>query len=366
MKQTYLPEHFPQVKQDLELSTLKRKPKDLDFSLKTPKIDEIQSKQGKFNIPPSKVNNLSFETLTILNSLNLTYQNRAAKSSEDVLSSVSAREKYQDLLDPMRKLPLPYKYKRLLKLQEYLDTTINNASIRKLPTAYLNIKQAIENTYSITFDLEQLQRILFLCPHFYTLSWEVEDGEEKLKISIPESTSFTLSSIHNRNNELFKQLISLTKRYHNSHLASIIPKIHFDPEIAMTWHSSFALHDVPDVFIAELPDKNLTESPTVAKISVAKQLRVIRLTQLCHILVKIFASHKTPSIFLKSLIKKIEIEKGKNEEPKLLENDVVELCEIFNTWIGIIKTGSGDVVRICKQTDFSLKIAAKKIKQKYN
>ncbi|OMJ90770.1 hypothetical protein SteCoe_6850 [Stentor coeruleus] len=366
MKQTYLPEHFPQVKQDIELNILKRKPKDLDFSLKTPKIDEIPSKQTKLNIPPSKVNSLSLETLTILNNLNLTQQNRAAKSSDEVLSSVSAREKYQDLLIPIRKLPLPYKYKRLLKLQEYIDTTINNARIRKLPTAYPNIKQAIENTYSITFDLEQLQKILFLCPHFYDLAWEVENGELKLQMSIPESASFTLSSIHNRNNELFKHLISLTKRYHNSHLTSIIPKIYFDPEIAMTWHSSFALHDIPDVLLAVLPDKNLCEIPTVAKTSISKQLRSLRLIKLCQILMKIFISHKTPSIFLKSLIKKIEIEKGKNEEQKLLENDVVELCEIFNTWIGIIKTGSGDVVRICKQLDFSLKSAAKKIKQKYN
>ncbi|OMJ66607.1 hypothetical protein SteCoe_36489 [Stentor coeruleus] len=359
-------ESFPQINQDLELNILKRMPKDLDFSLKTLKTDELPCRQSKFSIPPSKVNTLSLETMEILNTLNLNQQNRVPKSSEDILNSVSAREKYQDLLDPMRKLPLPYKYKRLLTLHEYIDTTIHNAIMRNLPTAFENIKQAIESTYSSTFELEQLQKILFLCPHFYILTWEINEDKEKLLIKIPESETFSLSSIHNRNNELFKELVGLTKRYHNSHLASLIPKVYFDPDVAMTWHSSFAIHDVPDVLLSELPEKSILENPIVMKVSVGKQLRAIRLVQLCGILERIFEDVKTPSIFMKSLLKKIEAEKGKNEDPKLLENDVVELCEIFHTWISIIKTGSGDVVRINKQLEFSQKTAAGKIKEKYN
>ena len=366
MKQTYLPEHFPQTKGDIDLNSLKRKTKETDCPLKSLKIEEQPLSRCKLNIPPSKVSDLSLDTMNILNSLNLHSSNIQLRSSEEVLNSVSAREKYQDLLDPYRKLSLPYKYKRLLKLQEYIDTIISNAKIRKIPTAFNNIKQAIENTYEATFELESLQKILYLCPELYSLHWDIDSNEEQLIIDFPDNSSYYLSVIHNRNSMLKKELLLLTKKYHNNHLSALSTQIVFDPEVNNTWHSSFNLHEVPDIQLANLPEKNNQESPTVAKVSIGKQLRAARLISLCKIIKKIFSCHKTPSIFLKSLVKKIQVEKIRNEDPKLIENDVLEICEIFHSWIGIIKTASGEVIRINKQTDFSIKSASIKIKKKYN
>jgi DNA replication factor CDT1 like len=364
MKQTILPEHFPHIKLDIE-PCLKRKVKDSELCVKTLKTEDIPSGKTKISIPPSKVNELSPETLSILNTLNLCNQDKPLRNSEDVLNSVSAREKYQDLLDTSRKLALPYKYKRLLKLQEYIDTIINNARIRKIPTAFENIKLAIENTYNTVFEIENLQRILYLCPDLYHLHWEIESGDQKLYIDFPENSQYCLSGIHNRNSILNKELLDLAKKYHSMHLSSLPESLNFNPDVSKTWHSSFNLHEVPDIQLSPLPEST-QESPTVAKVSVAKQIRGTRLIMLCKIILRIFSSHKTPSIFLRSLIKKIEIEKGKKEDIKLIENDVVELCEIFYMWISIIPTGSGDVVRINKQSDFTLKFASLKIKQKYN
>lgn len=365
MKQTYLPEHFPQVKQEFDAASLKRKVQAFDNSLKSAKADEDLPARPKLNIPPSKVNELSLGTLSLLNALRLNPPH-AFKISEDVLNSVSAREKYQDLIDPSRKLPLPYKYKRLLKLQECIDSIINNASQKKILTTFDTIKSAVENTFSISVELENIQRILYLCPAFYDLSWEVTNGEEKLLISLPGNTPYCPSAIHNRTVALGKELLLITKKFHNSYLAGLPQKVNFDPDFNKTWHSSFNLHEISEIPMLSLPEKNNEESPTVAKVSIAKQIRAARLTNLCKTITEIFSGHRTPSIFLKALIKKVQSEKKKLEDPQLIENDLVEICEILHGWIGIIKTSSGDVVRVNKQVDFSLKSANIKIKQRYN
>lgn len=331
-----------------------------ESSLKQLKSESVQTKP-KFNIPPSKISVLSSETLAVLNNLNLNALKIQPKSSDDILNSVPAREKYQDLLDPVLKLSLPYKYKRLLQVQEFLDTTLNNARIRGLPRAFLNLKQAIECTYNINLDLDQVQRLIFLQPGFYKVEWKVENGESKLVLDLPEESSYSLSVLHGRSMVIREELLKRVKLFHKQHLEDL--GISFDPDACKTWHSSFPLHDVPDVPLSELPT-NFTDQP-VNKLPVGNQLRTIRLFNLCKILVSIFTSHKIPSIFLKSLIKKILEAKSSDEDPKLIESDLIELSELFHTWLSIIKTESGEVVRMNKQIDFSLKQANKKLKEKY-
>jgi DNA replication factor CDT1 like. len=232
MRQTILPDHFLHSKQDSDHHSYKRKLKDLDSCAKSIKPPSNLLEKPKLNIPPSKVNELSVETLSILNTLNLSQCNKPAINPVDVLSTVTAREKFGDLLDFSRKLQLPYKYKRLLKLQEYIDTILNNARIRKIPTEYENIKTALENTYNVSFELESLQKILFLCPGLYFLHWEVENAEEKLFIDFPEKSNYCLSMIHNRNSMLNKELLNLTKKYHSYHLGNT--KNDYNPESTKT------------------------------------------------------------------------------------------------------------------------------------
>lgn len=333
---------------------------DTENSLKQLKSESATAKH-KFNIPQSKISVLSLETLAVLNNLNLNTFKSQAKSSDDILNSVPAREKYQDLLDPVLKLSLPYKYKRLLQAQEFLDTTLNNARIRGLPRAFNNLKEAIECTYNISLDLEQVQKLVFLQPGFYKVDWEIENGEKKLVLDLPEESSYSLSVLHGRSMVIREELLKRVKGFHKQHLESL--GISFDPEACKTWHSSFPLHDLPDVPLSELPAYS-ADQPT-SKVSVGNQLRAIRLSTLCKILCTIFTPHKIPSLFLKSLIKKILEAKSSDEDPKLIESDLIELSEIFHAWLSIIKTESGEVVRMNKSADFTLKQANKKLKEKY-
>jgi hypothetical protein len=322
---------------------------------------EVKSESAKFNIPPSKVVSLSSQTTDLLNELKITSLKPIPKSPDEILNSVTAREKYQDLLDPVLKLSLPYKYKRLLKLQEYLDTTLNNARIRDLPRHFNILKQAIEATYACSFEIEHLKKILFLCPEFYILKWTVDNSLNQLVIDLPEESSYSLSVLHNRSSVLKDEMMKRVKGFHNCHLKSL--GISFDPDVCRTWHSSFSLHDVQDIPMANLPEQH--EDHSYVKKIHGNHPRVRRLSRLCNNLMKIFNDLKTPSIFIKSLVKKVLEATESEEEHKLITADLVEISEIFPNWLTIIKTESGEVVRINKTTEYSSEAFLKKLKEKY-
>ena len=327
-------------------------------------IKQLKSERpsSKLNIPPSKVSGLSPKTLEVLNTLNFSSAKSTYKSSDDILNSIPAREKYFDLLDPVLKLSLPYKYKRLMQISEYLDTTLNNARIRGLPHFFSNLKQAIESTYNCTVDLEQIQRILCLCPDFYKLSWVQESTEVKLLIDLPEDSSYSLSVLHNRTAVLKDELLKRVKALHKQHLDAA--GLSFDPDVCRTWHSSFPLHEVPELPLAELPEA--AAGLQSGKQSAGSQLRALRLASLCSVLSGIFNHLQIPSLFVKSLIKKVLESREQEEDHKLVAADLVELSEIFPSWFKIIKTESGDVARLNKQSEFSFKAFSRKINEKYS
>lgn len=319
----------------------------------------------KFNIPPSKVSSLSSQTQAVLDKLNLPSIKPTCKSSDEILNSIPAREKYFDLLDPVIKLSLPYKYKRLLQVSEYLDTTLNNARIRSLPHFFSNLKQAIEATYNCSVDLEHIQKVLFLCPGFYKLQWVHEANEVKLLIDLPEESSYSLSVLHNRTAVLKEELLKRVKYFHKQHLDSL--GLSFDAEVCRTWHSSFHLHEVPEVPLAEVPEvPEAGPASGVGKVSMGSKFRAKRLVSLCSEMLAIFSCHKTPSLFVKSLIKKVLDRREEEEDQKFLVADLVELSEIFPSWLSIIKTESGDVARVNKQLEFTAKTYSQKINEKYS
>jgi hypothetical protein len=357
MRQTYLPDHFPQSKSDQE-DRLKRKTKDYEISSKS--LKTLESPSEATSNQKSEFQILSNETLTLLTSLGVDAQ--SSKSAEEVLNSINPREKYQDLLDPVQSLHLPYQFKRLSTMQEYLDNMINNARIRHHRTFFNNLKQAIDSTYSVSLEVEHLQRINFLIPNFYHLSWTVENGEENLVIDLPEKCNYSQFLLHNRAASLKAELLKLVKKAHQDHLEN--NGLKFDAEKAKTWHSTFDPHSIPELSLAPLPEKSL-ENPTVAKACLGKQLRAVRLIKLCKMMGETFQTLRTSSVFMKSLVKKVKKMKGRKEESKLIENDVNEISEIFNGWLGIYNTASGLVVRVNKSFGFSIKAAGAKIRQKY-
>ena len=373
MKQTYVPDYFSQIKSEFE-TLLKRRPKDSDLFLKSLKsqqapsqpIISISSKSSEISLDSIESSStqpaFSNETESIINSLFPNSLNSDYKSYEVVLNTVKPREKYSDLLEPARSLQLPYAYKRLLVVQEYLDCMINNARIRRLPTFFENLRQAINSTYLCIMEIDHIQKINYLLPNFYKLSWCVSNGEENLKIDLPESSNYSRFLLHNRSTTFKSELLKQVKKYHSQHL--LTHNLKFDAEKSKTWHSTFDLHNIPDVPLSPLPEKSL-ENPTVLKSSLGKQLRSARLIKLTKILSQIFTAMRTSSLFLPSLIKKVQKAIGRKEEAKLIEHDVFELSEMFRNWLSLYSTSSGHVIRINRSTELCKKLVAQKIRAKY-
>lgn len=373
MKQTYLPDHFPQTKSEFE-TLQKRRSKDSDPFIKSLKSSQAPSQPIRFtSLKNPKISSGSMQsclsqslfstaTESLINSLYPKSLNSECKSYEVVLNTVKPSEKYSDLLEPARSLQLPYAYKRLLVVQEYLDCMINNARIRTLPTYFENLKQAINSTYSYIVEIEHIQKINFLLPNFYKLSWCVSNGEENLKVDLPESSNYSRFLLHHRSTTFKSELLKQVKKYHSQHLLS--QNLKFDAEKSKTWHSTFDLHNVPDLSLSLLPPKSL-ESPTVVKSSLGKQLRSVRLLKLIKILNQVFTAQRTSSLFLSSLIKKVQKAKGRKEEAKLIEHDLIELSEMFRNWLSLYSTTSGLVVRVNKSAELSHKSAAEKLRYKY-
>lgn len=354
MKQTFLPDHFPQIKVDHD--QIHKRPQ---------KEPELFPKSLKTQNPPplprgQPIKSLSATTQSLISTLDVS-KKTISKTPEEIFYSIKPSEKFEDLLNPLISLTFPYKYKKLIIIQEYLDSIINNARIRKLPIAFSNLKQAIESTFNTNIELEHVLKLNFLCENFYKLSWVVENGEESLWVDLPEPCNYSQFLMHNRNSVIRSELMKLVKKAHSDHLA--VHGLKFDAEKSKTWHSSFDLHGVPEIPESALPEKS-SENPTVVKASLGKQLRACRLISLCKTLSTIFSQHRTSSLFLKSLIKKIQTCKNQSESFKHTENDIIEISELFRTWLSLFTTSSGTVVRLNKSIPMPTHYV-RKIKQKY-
>ncbi|CAG9320857.1 unnamed protein product [Blepharisma stoltei] len=301
MKQTTLSTHFPSVKPDLDSATRKRKHKENDDeSLHVSKILKLEPTQtqrvdprickslnGDFEksasepiqaqklkvllTPPSQVPLLSQKTQDLIETLKKRNLDRPRKEVDEVLSSVTAKEKYQDLLDPQRALALPYKYRRLLDLLEAADTSLNCEIRLKNHISFENIKRAVSETYKLKFDLTQLQQMLYVIPTIYRMTWLKKNAREfDLIMDFPENlpkieNQITRDLIEVRKSHFRKGLIEIIKQYHEAFLSSLPSRPQIDPEKLKTWHSSFDLHNLPDLPLKDLPDK--PDSPVIPNIS---------------------------------------------------------------------------------------------------
>lgn len=148
MKQTLLSQHFTARKSNIptEPTTRKRqliqassckipspkpvkKPATLQTSIRAaskvkPELVDIQPEVTRASYvkalltPVSSIPELSSSTQAILNRLNAKKLEKPISSLRGILESVPAKEKYADLLNPIRELILPYKFKKLQRLFE--------------------------------------------------------------------------------------------------------------------------------------------------------------------------------------------------------------------------------------------------------
>ena len=357
MRQPLITEHFAQSK--IENEQLSSKSKHIESSKRPNSIStECLQKSHNFQDLFEKPQRFSQKTLKLIQYLDLPAFSPLSTHTDSILNAVPMREKYEDLLKTSKlSLTLPYKYKRLLKISKLIDHTINNSRLYHIPISFCHLQQAIWLSHNQRVEIEQVQKINNVIPKFYVIYWK----SDSLFLDIQECGFLPKSVLHSRHSNLKQELISRVKYFHSIHLSN--NSLSFDADARKTWHSTFNLHNIPDLHPSPLPERAQPESK--GKIELIKQRRALRLIILCKLLIKIFNNSQTPSLFMKSLIKLIQKEKESSEETKDIEYDLTEIQEIFGFWINIIDTESGKVVRVNKQSEFCFQSAWSKIEMKY-
>ena len=101
------------------------------------------------------------------------------------LSSLSIREKYEDLLS-RKSLLLPPKYKMLLKKQTFLDFILSNENSLKSKFTY--IKEQFTKECNIPFSIDDFEKILFIAPFYYIYQAKkkIDDSIELICIDLPK------------------------------------------------------------------------------------------------------------------------------------------------------------------------------------
>ena len=355
MRQSLIPEHFAQSK--TENDQLNSKSKNIEpFKRPSSISTECLQKSLKNKDLFEKSRQSSQRTLKLIQYLDPPANSPLSTHTDSILNTVPMREKYEDLLKTS-KLSLTLPYKRLLKISKLIDHTINNSRLYHIPISFCQMQQTIWLSHNQRVEIEQVQKINNVIPKFYDIYWK----SDILFLDIEECGFLPKSILHNRYSHLKQELISRVKYFHSIHLTN--NSLSFDAEALKTWHSSFNLHNIPDIHLSPLPERVQPDSK--GKVEVCKQLRAARLRVLCKLLIKIFNQTQTPSLFMKSLIKLIQKERWNLEDSKNIEYDLTEIQEIFGFWINIIETDSGKVVRVNKQSEFCFQSAWNKIKMKY-
>ena len=265
----------------------------LELSKKTLEIINKTKEKEISNIEKSNLTNiknifLSKKTLECINEIRKERLNRFERisNSKEIKRSLSSfsslRCKYEDLIKEKRELPLPTKYKFLLRAFDNLELTINNfKSIKSSRTINIKrISESIESSLKNRFNLDIFKQILFIGPHLYIIKWiknsEINDYE--LLIDIPKNfdnniknlsqekndnlSEFNFNELQNNfipqynpipNNILeerrkfFKNtLLNIVNEEHKKYLEKINVK-NFDPYLTQTWHHGFDLQNINDI-----------------------------------------------------------------------------------------------------------------------
>ena len=268
-------------KPSLELS---KKTLEIINKTKEKEISNFEKSNSTNNINIS----LSKKTLECINAIRKERLNRFERisSSKEIKRSLnsfsSLRCKYEDLIKEKRELPLPTKYKFLLRAFDNLELTINSfKSIKSSRTINIKrISESIESSLKNRFNLDIFRQILFIGPHLYIIKWikNQEINDYDLLIDIPKNFDNNIKSLSQEKkdnlsefnfNELqsnfipeynpipnnileerhkfFKNtLLNFVNEEHKKYLEKINIK-NFDPYLTQTWHHGFDLQNINDI-----------------------------------------------------------------------------------------------------------------------
>ena len=250
-----------------------------------------KKKWRTLSLKESKMPKISKQTLKLVKSIS----NKPLKinskieniSLKNFLSSLSMKEKYEDLLT-RNGIILPPKYKLLLKKQNYLDLILSTNIEKENYHSYELIKNYFKNSTNLNFDTEDFQKILFITPFFYIFQSREkldrtiellfidipEDYEKRMKVKYGIKTNFILLQtprmyevfkgnfdkvILDKRNNLFKKILeNITVEQHEEFLKENHFN-YFDPIKCKTWHHLFDLDNVKEIGKFNLVENNIKQ-----------------------------------------------------------------------------------------------------------
>lgn len=370
MKQSCIPDHFFKRKFDSQPIQIKRKrPEDFEISssLKHIKLEnpsQINPEKSFAFLSSSlpRIPELSIRTEQLINNLKL---DKMVISGlfEEVMGSITAKDKYIELLDPIRKLPLPYHYRLLLEAYEKIDLALAGLSQGPEAVKFIEIKRRVKESTEAEITLKQLLQICYLSNTF-ELSYE----SSMVVVKFPNHVNS--ENLPQRLSEFHDILLNKVNNYHKEFLSKLPSRPQLNPIVLKTWHRSFDLHGVPDVpqlnlntnsLISFSPkakrinyNEDFSESSTVAsEINFSGELsQNEKILRTCEMIRVIFASHRIPTMFYSQVIEKLS--NGNIEKIDTVKEDFALAVKHLPRTIKIIQSGRGDIVRCSPLKNWSL------------
>ena len=249
---------------------------------------------------------LSLTTIEIMKKIKQDRKNRfdrpenTDKTFRSESSFSTLKLKYDELLSKSRELRLPLKYKQIMNMFNSLEQAINlnKISLKNNLNTFDNIKTNVEYITGHSFNLTNLQQILYIVPHFYILKYIEKNNKQTFQVNnslnkdydllidipkdhkqriltdypsdfnfltinyykenddnfSPEYNSLSVKETKQRK-EIFRNILNkIVNIYHKEYLKKNNISINFDPLIQKTWYHAFD----PDI---ECPDIPLFEIP---------------------------------------------------------------------------------------------------------
>ena len=260
----------------------------------------INNKNNNYNNTKENINTID-KYFQINKVKNEKYNDKENKNkNKNIVNEINEKEnkipisyiidKIEELKKEKIELPLPLKYKLLLRSFTELDSTINYfKTIKSSNTINFNrISNSIESSYKHRFNLDILKQILFIVPHFFIIKWvkNFENNDFDLLIDIPKdnekrSKSFRQITKKDLLNKIFTKnftpeykilsnnILNQRKKTFTKILIEIVNLQHenflkknrienYNPFLIGSWHKDFDienLRDIPKFDIESKPEK---------------------------------------------------------------------------------------------------------------
>lgn len=234
MSQSFLHLHF-----NLTKSTQKRpRVEDEDLLKKSLKLDLPQVSKLKTLITPiCSIPSLFKSTSDLISSFQI---QRPSTTAEEILTSIPAKEKYAELLDPLRTHPLPYTYKKLLNFLDALDKSLNYCFLIGQQATVQFLSYFMFEKYKISFCVEMLAQLQYLCEGYKV---QFADRAENWVIGIEgDGESLGTEFMVRRKELVYRKLMKMTEKCYEEFC-----KEHCVEGYTRSWHPDFDLQGVSPV-----------------------------------------------------------------------------------------------------------------------